>query len=436
MKDLLPVILLYVLFIGERMTIMKAKHLTLDDRKAIQEGIEKRLSKTAIAKSISKDPTTVAKEIKLHRTVKQRNRFNSPVICANLKECKKPRKFCSESCIDYLEQPCTMRDRSTGACSHCEKLSRCRLDHYFYNANKAHEAYLFHLSDSRQGVNLSEAERSIIAQTIAKPLKAGQSLYQILTNHPELGVSVKSLYTYIEGGVFKEFGIDNFSLRRQVAMRERKKLKKRREPVNYEGHKFTDYLAFIKDNPFIPTTEMDTVYNQQEGPYIQTFSYQNTCFMNGFIHTEKTSESMASTLNYLQKLLGNDYFKLFSLILTDRGTEFEKVSLFELEAETGKLRTNIFYCDPQTPSQKPHVENNHNYVRNILPNGRKLEGLTQHDLNLLFSHINSVPRKVLGGRTPYDVFSFFYGEEIIHKMGIRRIDPDEVTLQPFLLKIE
>ena len=68
---------------------MKAKHLTLEDRKAIQEGIEKRLSKTAIAKSISKDPTTVAKEIRRHRTVKQRNRFNSPVICAKLKECKK-----------------------------------------------------------------------------------------------------------------------------------------------------------------------------------------------------------------------------------------------------------------------------------------------------------------------------------------------------------
>lgn len=314
------------------MTIMKAKHLTLDDRKAIQEGIEKRLSKTAIAKSISKDPTTVAKEIKLHRTAKQRNRFNSPVMWAKLKECKKPRKFCSESCIDYLEQPCTIRDRSTGACNHCEKISRCRLDHYFYNANTAHEAYLFHLSNSR--------------------------------------------------------------------------------------------------------TEMDTVYNWQEGPYIQTFSYQNTCFMNGFIHPKKTSKSMASTLDYLQKLLGNDYFKLFSLILTDRRTEFEKVSLFELEAETGKLRTNIFYCDPQTPSQKPHLENNHNYVRNILPNGKKFEGLTQHDLNLLFSHINSVPRKVLGGRTPYDVFSFFYGKEIIYKIGIRRIDPDEVTLQPFLLKIE
>lgn len=81
MKDLLPAILLPVMFIGERMTIMKAKHLTLDDRKVIQEGIERCLSKTAIAKSISKDPTTVAKEIRLHRTVKQRNRFNSPVMC-------------------------------------------------------------------------------------------------------------------------------------------------------------------------------------------------------------------------------------------------------------------------------------------------------------------------------------------------------------------
>lgn len=415
---------------------MKAKHLTLDDRKAIQDGIEKRLSKTAIARSISKDPTTISKEIKKHRTLKPRNRFNSAVICSNVKHCSKPRRYCSEACPSYVEQNCLLRDRSIGACNHCDKISHCRLDHYFYNAVKAHEAYLFHLSDSRQGVNLSESERILIAQTIAPLLRKGQSLYQILASHPELDISVKSLYTYIEGGVFKDFDIDNFSLRRQVSMRERKKLKKRKEPVNYDGHKFSDYLEFIAANPSVPTTEMDTVYNQQKGPYIQTFSFQNTGLMIGLLHQEKTSESMASSLDFFQELLGTDYFKLFSLILTDRGTEFEKVSLFETNPETGQIRTNIFYCDPQTPSQKPHVENNHNYVRDIIPNGRKLDRLTQQDLNLMFSHINSVPRKILGGRTPYDVFSFFYGEELLHKMGIERIMPDAVTLQPYLLKIE
>lgn len=415
---------------------MKAKHLTLDERKTIQEGIENRLSKTAIARSICKDPSTIAKEIKKHRTLKPRNRFNSTVICSNFKQCTLSRKKCSEDCPSYIEQSCSLRDRSIGACNHCPDISHCRLDHYFYNANHAHESYLFHLSDSRQGVNLSEPERLLIAQTIAPLLKKGQSLYQILTNHPEISLSVKSLYTYIEGGVFKDFGIDNFSLRRQVSMRQRKKLKKRREPVNYDGHKFSDYLEFIKDNPSIPTTEMDTVYNRPEGPYIQTFSFQNTGLMIGFLHQEKTSESMASTLDFLQELLGIAYFRLFSLIITDRGTEFEKTALFERNPETGQIRTNIFYCDPQSPSQKPHVENNHNYVRDILPNERNLENLTQEDLNLVFSHINSVPRKVLGGRTPYEAFSFFYGEEVLTQMGIKRISPDSVTLQPYLLKIE
>jgi len=415
---------------------MKAKHLTLEDRTVIQHCIEQRLSKTATARKLGKDPSTIAKEIKKHRTLKPRNRFNYHILCANFKTCHSPRNSCSEKCPNYTEEKCIERDRSIGACNHCPKLSNCKLDRYFYNASKAHENYLFHLSDSRQGVNLSDSERVLIAQTIAPPLSKGQSVYQILNNHPELDISVKSLYTYIEGGVFKDYGIDSFSLRRQVSMKERKKLKKRREPVNYEGHKYADYLDFIAANPSVPTTEMDTVYNSPAGPFIQTFSFQNTSLMIGFLHTEKTAVSMASTFDSLQEILRSDFYKLFSLILTDRGAEFEKVSLFETDPETGLPRLNIFYCDPQTPSQKPHVENNHNYVRDVLPNGRNLKALTQNDVSLLFSHINSVPRKVLGGKTPYEVFSFFYGESLLHKLGIQKIEPDEVTLQPFLLKIE
>lgn len=415
---------------------MKMKHLTLEERKLIQSGIEEGFSKAAIARTIGKDPTTVSKEILRHRTLKPRNRFNHAVVCSNFKACHHHRRNCSEQCPDYIEQPCLRRDRHIGACNHCDKLYTCKLDRYFYNAVKAHEAYLFHLSDSRQGINLTTEEVKRIAETIAPLLHKGQSIYQILVNHPEIELSPKSLYTYIESGIFKDFGVDNFSLRRQVSMKARKKLKKRKEPVNYEGRKYTDYLEFVKENPTIPTTEMDTVYNQSEGPFIQTFSFQNTGLMIGFLHSEKTSASMASSLDYLQELLGDDYGKLFSLLLTDRGTEFEKYELFECNAETGQLRTNIFYCDPQTPSQKPHVENNHNYVRDIIPNGRELQKITQQDLLLLFSHINSVPRRVLNGRTPYEVFSFFYGEEILHKLGIQRIPPDTVTLQPFLLKIE
>ncbi len=145
---------------------------------------------------------------------------------------------------------------------------------------------------------------------------------------------------------------------------------------------------------------------------------------------------MASTLDKLQQVLEDDYYKLFSLLLTDRGTEFEKYQLFEVNTETGEIRTNIFYCDPQTPSQKPHVENNHNYVRDILPNGKSLKKLTQQDLDFMFSHINSAPRKFLNEKTPYEAFKFLYGNEILKKLNIQKIEKDMVMLQPYLLNIK
>lgn len=48
---------------------MKMKHLTLEDRKQIPSGVEEGLSKAAIAHTIGKDPTTVAKEITRHRAL-------------------------------------------------------------------------------------------------------------------------------------------------------------------------------------------------------------------------------------------------------------------------------------------------------------------------------------------------------------------------------
>ena len=410
---------------------MKYNHLTLDERKKIQEGIEKELSRVEIAKSISKDATTVGKEIKNRRKLKPRNTFNNPITCTKFKECKK----CAGKCDKYDEIKCTRRDRKVGACNLCPNMKSCKLDKYFYYATQAHENYLYTLRDSREGINLTTSEMLTIVEIIKPLLKKGQSVYQILQNHPEIKLSTKSLYTYIESGVFQDYGINNFSLRRQVSMKKRKKLKKRKEPVNYEGRRYKDYLQFISDNPSTITVEMDTVYNNQDGPYIQTFIFQNTGLMIGFLHKEKTSESMASTLDYLQETLGNDYSKIFSLLLTDRGTEFEKYGLFEVNVSTGETRSNIFYCDAQTPSQKPHVENNHNYVRDIIPNGKSLEKIKQEDLNLMFSHINSAPRKSLNGKTPYETFEFLYGTEILSKLKIQKIEKDMVTLQPYLLKL-
>lgn len=409
-------------------------HLTLQDRQIIQKGIESRSSKTAIAQTIGKDPTTVAKEIRKHRDLKRRNAFNQRHICIHLKECH----GCKRKCSRYVEQTCSKRDRSPGACNKCPDIPRCRLDKYFYNANDAHEQYKLDLVSSREGINLTEAKRDEIANIIVPLVNQGQSIYQILSAHKEINLSEKTIYNYIDMGVFKKYGLINLSLKEKAARKQfQNKYKKRKQPANYTGRKYEDYQEFIKTNPNVNTVEMDTVMNSLSGPYIQTFIFPNTSFMIGFLHKEKTSASMAKTLDNLQELLGDEnYNKLFSLILTDRGSEFEKHELFEINMQTGEIRTNIFYCDPMNSSQKPHVENNHNYVRDILPNGVNLDFLAQEKLDLMFSHINSVPRECYAGKTPYEMFEFFYDKdnEIANLFNIQKIERDKVVLKPYLLK--
>ena len=80
--------------------------------------------------------------------------------------------------------------------------------------------------------------------------------------------------------------------------------------------------------------------------------------------------------------------------------------LVHVITETCEIRSNIFYCDAQMPSQKPHVENNHEFIRDIILKKKSMSNLTQDKLDLMFSHINSVPRKSLGGKTPYEAFEF------------------------------
>ena len=410
------------------------KQLTLSQRNRIEEMLNQRKRKFEIANELDKTQSTIAREINKHRVLKPHNIYKSDNMfnCKYFSNCK----VCTDQCRIFQPIPCKDRDRNIGACNNCPKIKICNLDKYFYFAEKAHEKYKYTLKDSRQGVNLDTSELTELAHLICPLIKKGQSIYTILNNHPEIKFCEKTLYNYIEMGLFRDWGITNISLKRKTKRKlPKQKLKKRKDSSSYEGRTYTDYLEYKIKNPNITTTEMDTVYNNQAGPYIQTFIFENTEFMIGILHSEKTSDSMSESLNKLQDTLsGKEYEQLFSVLLTDRGTEFIKAEQFEVNIHTGEIKGKIFYCDPMQSSQKPHVENNHLFIREILPNGQDWSHLTQEKIDLMFSHINSTPRENLGGKTPYEIFSFIYGEKLASKLNIQKISKDEVNTTPRLLK--
>lgn len=158
------------------------KHLSLEDRKNIELGIIEGLSKSQIARKINRSPVTVANAIAKHQKLKPKNTFNMNSICIHLKECRR----CTKKCERYQELSCARRDRNIGACNSCDKMKQCKLDKYFYYANKANQAYLYTLVDSRVGVNLDYPELKQIAIIMKPLLDRGHTIYQILKNHKEI----------------------------------------------------------------------------------------------------------------------------------------------------------------------------------------------------------------------------------------------------------
>lgn len=178
---------------------------------------------------------------------------------------------------------------------------------------------------------------------------------------------------------------------------------------------------------------MDTVEGIKGGKCLLTLYFVNSYFQLAFLRDYNDAQSVIDIFNFLQELLGLSTFQtLFVVILTDNGSEFSNPLAIEFDSNHVQ-RTRIFYCEPSRPDQKGQCENNHELIRRILPKGTSFDSLTQKDINLMMSHINSYKRKKLNDCSPYQLFSFIYGKDILDKLSISEIPANMVNLTPSLL---
>ncbi|WP_430344559.1 MULTISPECIES: IS30 family transposase [Rhodococcus] len=84
----------------------------------------------------------------------------------------------------------------------------------------------------------------------------------------------------------------------------------------------------------------------------------------------------------------------------DRGKELSGHARFAL-----KTGTRVFFADPHSPWQRPTNENTNGLLRQYFPKGTDLSRWSAEDLEAVALAINNRPRKVLGWRTPAEVFA-------------------------------
>ncbi len=425
------------------------KHLTLEDRKYIEHSLNEGLSFKDIARYLCKDPTTISKEVKLHRLDDWFHKgpfYNKKNFCEKRYRCNKTNACnkiilcgvkcascptCNQTCPDFVRERCNRLDKAPYVCNGCTKdIRRCTIAHkYHYDAIFADRKYRENLSSSRAGINMSKQELHEKDSIITPLIYQGQSPYQILTNHPELDMSVRTLYTYLDEGILSARNID---LKRKVKFKPRKVHKTQiKDRSIFIGRTYADFQALGLDH----FAEMDTVHSSRESKrVILTFFLTREKLFLAFIMNRCTKGAVKLIFNKLEHQMSTyGFLTLFSTVLTDRGSEFGDPESLEIGMD-GIQRSDIYYCDPMRSGQKGGIEQAHTMLRMVLPKGTSFEFLTQWDLRTIVDHINSTPREVLGGRTPYDVALENYGPDILKALQLRPVAPDEVNLTPKLIR--
>ena len=383
----------------------KHKHLTLSDRNDIQLGLERGETFKAIGQSILKDPTTVSKEVKRNRQVR-------------------------ESTCDNL--PCPLLDKAPFVCNGCPKRRQnCGYKKIFYLAKQAQKQYEQILVEAREGTPLNSKTFWELDKVISDGVKKGQHIYHILKSH-NLDVSSSTVYRHIRKGYLSIAPID---LARAVKFKERRKSKLPSIPKEAKkGRSYEDFQNYLALNQLNSWLEMDTVMGRTGGKVLLTFNLSFCNFIFARLLDNKTALEVTKHLYDIKNTFhqaDKDFFQLFPVILTDNGGEFARVDDIEMDV---RGESKLFFCDPNRSDQKGRIEKNHTLIRDILPKGTSFDNLTQEDINLVCSHVNSVKRAALNGKSSYELFSFTYGEEIPKLLGISNIPAEDVCQSSTLLQ--
>ena len=156
-------------------TMTKHKHLTLSDRNDIQLGIERGETFKAIGKLILKDPTTVSKESK-------RNRLVRDYTCDDL--------------------PCPLLNKASFVCNGSPKRRQtCGYQKIFYLAKQTQKQYEQTLVEDREGTPLNSQTFRDIDKVISdrdnisithKLYVSSCTIYQHIQNHTRLPLYIVS----------------------------------------------------------------------------------------------------------------------------------------------------------------------------------------------------------------------------------------------------
>ena len=209
-------------------------------------------------------------------------------------------------------------------------------------------------------------------------------------------VCTKTLYNYVDLGLIK---ISNVELP--------EKLKRKQKQVHVHENKRVLGRSIEERDPDVATRqefghwEADLVIggrDKEDDVLLVLLERKSRCYY-GVKLESKSADDVISKINEIRQELGERFDDVFKTITTDNGSEFSRLS--ELEDLS---KTLVYYAHPFASCEKGSIEDHNRLLRRFLKKGSRIEDYSNDDIDGILMWLNGLPRKILGYRTPEEIF--------------------------------
>lgn len=330
----------------------KGKHLTAEDRGAIQALRKEGYGVRAIARNIGCSPGTISYELRRGTPERKSTRGRTPSYSAKRGEAvyRKNRSAChrrhkAEQCKPFIQWVTTqLREHKWSLDSCCGYAKR---NHLFPEAEMVCTSTLY---------NMVWAKLLPIAITeLPEALKRNTREPKSRENKKHYGTSI--------------------SQRPEIASQ-------RIEEGHWEG---------------------DTVVGKRAGKeaVILTLLEKKTENYITIRIPGKTSEAVMDAMRMLREEYGERFSDVFKTITVDNGSEFADFAQIE------KWGTKVYYAHPYSSWERPQNERHNGLLRAYVPKGASIERYSDEYILQAADELNGRPRRKLGYCTPEELFEAF-----------------------------
>lgn len=214
-------------------------------------------------------------------------------------------------------------------------------------------------------------------------------------------ISVRTLYSYIEKGVFLK--ITNEDLPRR-GKRKRKYRRIRPAKRASQGDSIEKRPQHIEDRKQYGHWEMDLLHGRKNTKVSLLVLTERSTREELMIKVpDRKAETIVNAINRLERRHKKLFREKFKTITVDNGSEFSDFRGIE-----ERNRTKIYYCHPYAAYERGSNENQNQMIRRFFPKGTNFTYITQRQITKVQDWLNSYPRGIFDYRSASDMIPLIY----------------------------